>query len=430
MYKNVCVGLLFGALAVGCGKDSSPTQPTTNPSGNTDGPAAKLTVTIDSLGSGEAVTGLSNVTVDARESSGSGLTYRVDFGDGATATEAVARHVYGAVGTFRVAVTVTDASGRTSSASREVAVSSPVGAWLSSGYLSRARQVEVRTLTLTGQDGRTLRGVLGVTGERERAVTGTLSGERAVQFVLDDGSETLEGVLPGVLSGESSRLALVARGGRADGERLEFVPLRGEPSGSPPDAVLKMRFFSFGAPFAVQGFSPILFDGSTSRGDGLTYFIEFGDREFSTEQSAVHPIANADCPHGIRLPCPYTARLTVVDRFGRSDQEVVSFDVTSLVTRGYYVFWQGNDGIVVFDSQDGREVTGIFQSYSGGYPGTRFSGTLSGERDIRLVVAGSDIVLTGTLSLQGSQWDWRLMLTQSGGAQPGKTYEFYFRNGY
>jgi PKD repeat protein len=321
MRKYVGAGLLFGALAVGC-SDSSPTRPTPNPGGNTDGPTARVTVTIDSLGSREAVTGLSNVTVDASESSGSGLTYRVDFGDGTIANQAVARHVYGATGTFTASVTITDAAGRTSAASRQVVVASPVGTWLYSGYLTQARRVEVRTLALTTQDGPTLRGFLGATGERDRPVTGTLSGERAVQFVVDDQGETLGGVLPSVLSGESTRSELVARGGPADGERLAFAPLRGEPTGPAPDAVLKMRFFSFGA-FAVQGFSPILFDGSTSRGEGLTYFIEFGDREFSTEQSAAHPIATRGT---------YTARLTVVDRFGRSDQEAVSFEVKSLVS--------------------------------------------------------------------------------------------------
>ena len=95
MRTHLRAGLVAVALAVGC-SDSSPTQPTPNPGGTSDGPTARLTVTIDSLGSPEAVTGLSNVTIDASESSGTGLTYRVEFGDGTTASEAVARHVYAA----------------------------------------------------------------------------------------------------------------------------------------------------------------------------------------------------------------------------------------------------------------------------------------------------------------------------------------------
>jgi PKD repeat protein len=424
MRRHVCVALTIGALAVNC-SDSTPTQPTPTP-GTGDGPAARLAITIDSLRSSEAVSDLSNVTVDASESSGTGLTYRVEFGDGATASEAVARHVYPTTGTFTTKVTVTDAGGRTSTASRDVVVASPVGTWLYSGYLTRTRQVEVRTLSLTAQDGRTVRGVLAAAGRADRTVTGTLSEERGVQIVLDDGTETLEGTLPGVLSGESVRWTLSARGGPADGERLEFVRRRGEASGAPPDAVLKMRFFSFGAPFGVQGYSPILFDGSTSRGEGLQYFIEFGDSEFTAEPSAVHPISKA----GI-----YTARLTVVDSFGRSDQEAQSFKVRSLtlLTDDYNIFpfWQGSYPWLdlAFSSQEGREVSGRVRSYVLG--DRRFTGTLSGEGDLRLVLDGTDIILTGTLRLSGrTQYDWTLVLTQTGGTDHGKSFQFIYRDYY
>jgi hypothetical protein len=72
---------------------------------------------------------------------------------------------------------------------------------------------------------------------------------------------------------------------------------------------------------AIQGFSPIVFDGSTSRGSGLSHFIEFGDGEVSSEPTAVHPVA------GIGR---YTAQMTVVDRFGQSNVERRSFGVLSL----------------------------------------------------------------------------------------------------
>ena len=63
------------------------------------------------------------------------------------------------------------------------------------------------------------------------------------------------------------------------------------------------------------------FDGSGSRGDGLSYFIEFGDGQVSAEPVAVHPIEQAGY---------YLARLTVVDRFGRADAEILSLWVNSL----------------------------------------------------------------------------------------------------
>ena len=90
------------------------------------------------LGSQDALTGVSEITVDAGASTGSGLKYLVNFGDGATASEPIARHVYDKAGTYRITVTLTDATGRTDTASRDLAVASPLGAWLYSGY-SRGR---------------------------------------------------------------------------------------------------------------------------------------------------------------------------------------------------------------------------------------------------------------------------------------------------
>jgi PKD repeat protein len=387
---------------------------------------------VDSRGSQEALIGISEVTVDATSSTGSALRYLVDFGDGSTVNEAVGHHVYNTAGTYRVTVTLTDVKGQTATSVRELVVASPLGAWLYSGYLSRTHGVEVRTLRLTDQQGATMRGTLSRARERDSIVTGTLTPDRQIRLAVDGLSETLEGVVPSVLTGDAV-WTLTARGGFADGETFTFRARVGEASSPPPDAVLKMRFFSFGAPFAVKGFSPILFDGSTSRGDGLTYFIEFGDGETSVASNAVHPIANEGT---------YTARLTVVDRFGRSDFETATFQVVSLITKGYYVEWTGSivggggSGLLWFDSQSGPNVTGRFQSSDifGDYYCCRahpFTGTLSGERDVKLVLSDSNVVLTGTLYLGGRQWpDWKLALAISGGPKDGKTIEFYYRDGY
>jgi hypothetical protein len=83
-------------------------------------------------------------------------------------------------------------------------------------------------------------------------------------------------------------------------------------------------------------------------------------------------------------------------------------------------------------------VTGRFDLRDG-TPGAPFSGTLTGERNLRLVLTGTDIVLTGTLNLSGrggsppaspNEPFWRLVLTQTGGANHGKTFQFWFRDGY
>ena len=227
---------------------------------------------------------LSEVSFDATGSTGAGaLTYRLDFGDGASATTAKARHVYNAPGSYTAAVTVTDAAGRTTTAARPVVVRSLAGAWLHAGYSAGSREVLVRRLSVTAQSGTAVRGFVGLPNQPDRPVTGELVPPRTLRLAFDDPAfASLEGVLPKTLAPTAS-LELGAFGGPANGERLAFRPMEGEPTGPPPDAVLNHRYFSFGAPYAIRGFSPMRFDGSGSRGDGLSYFIEFGDGQTSTE---------------------------------------------------------------------------------------------------------------------------------------------------
>ena len=54
----------------------------------------------------------STVRYDAGGSSGDGLTYRVDFGDGTLVSQPSETHVYGAPGAYSVTLTVTDQTGR------------------------------------------------------------------------------------------------------------------------------------------------------------------------------------------------------------------------------------------------------------------------------------------------------------------------------
>jgi hypothetical protein len=317
-------------------------------------------------------------------------------------------------------VTVTDASGRTATTSHPLVVASPVGVWLYSGYLARAGGVEVRTLTLTAQDGLTVRGTLERAGERKSAVTGTLTPDRRIRLMVDGPSETLEGVVPPVLTGDRSVWTLAVRGGPVDGETLTFTPRIGEPSGAPPDAVLKMRFFSFSAPFAIKEISPILFDGSASRGEDLTYFIEFGDRQVATAATAVHPIEGVG---------NYTARLTTVDRFGRSDVETVTFGVRSLVADDWYVWWEGDAVIIRIASQRGTAIAGTLSDSTN--PPKLFTGTADADGSVRLRLADSSVTLVGTMTLAWRDYESnRLVLTYAGGPSNGKTLTLHFRSGY
>ena len=85
---RLVVGFLLLAAA-GCG-DSPGTQPTPVPETPIAGPTAAFTLTVDGLGSQEAIAGLSNVTIDASASTGAGIRVEVAFGDGETATTVVA----------------------------------------------------------------------------------------------------------------------------------------------------------------------------------------------------------------------------------------------------------------------------------------------------------------------------------------------------
>jgi hypothetical protein len=317
-----------------------------------------------------------------------------------------------------VTLTLTDGA----TATRELVVASPVGAWLYSGYLARAGQVEVRTLTLTAQDGVSVRGVLTRAVGRDSTVTGSLTPDRQIRVAVDGGSETLEGRLPSVLTGDGVTWPAAARGGVADGETLIFRRRSAEPSGPPPHAVFAMRFFSFSAPFAVKQISPVRFDGAASQGDGLTYYIEFGDRQFTTNATAVHPLEKVGS---------YTSRLTVVDRFGRTDVESRPFEARTLAECGDYFYWQGpGPTTLCFTSQEGTQVTGYTST---GFPNTGgfFSGTVNANGEVRLAFDGSSVTLAGTLTLgTASYLSNQLVLTYVGGPHNGEALTFYFRNGY
>lgn len=424
------LGVLLLASA-GCG-DSPATQPTPISPGSpqTPGaPTASFTITVDSAGSQEAITGVSEVTVDASASTGAGARFEVAFGDGDTAATSIARHVYRTAGSYTVTLTVTDDTGRKTTSTRQLVVASPLGRWVHSAYVERRKEVQVRTLVLTVQDGGTVRGALTREGNRTIAVTGTIGADRSVRLTLEDGSEVLEGQVPSVFSTAGS-WPLTSRGSSIDGQSLTFARVTGEPAGAAPDAVLGMRFFSFGAPFAVKQISPVLFDGSNSRGEGLTYYLEFGDGQVATVASTTHPMEKEG---------NYVARLTVIDRFGRSDVESLTFLVRSLRASGYYNYWESTvyfgstllaSAFLEITEQNGTAVTGVL---SRGFPPERtsFTGTVNGDGSVELRLAGLPVTLTGTMTLAGlGEFDHRLVLTYRGGRYDGQTLRGYWRKGY
>jgi hypothetical protein len=188
-------------------------------------------------------------------------------------------------------------------------------------------------------------------------------------------------------------------------------------------ALLKMRFFSFGEPFAVKQISPVLFDGSGSRGEGLTYYLEFGDGQSTTAASATHPMQKEG---------KYVARLTVVDRYGRSDSETRELEACTLVNRGYYNEWSGAiypglggacGAYLVFDTQEATSVSGHLHTCDDRSPSPDLC---SPEPWMPTVRSGFNSLprreLTGTVTLPDfSEGNQRMELTYHGGIYDGRT---------
>jgi hypothetical protein len=412
-------------LASGCG-DSKPTPaaPSPPPTGGGSTPVVALEIAVDAGGPADAIAQLSDVRATATSSAPGPLTFSIDFGDGTTAAGPSATHAYGLPGAYTITSTVTDAQGRRASDARQITVKDLTGRWFHAGYVTARGRVEVRRLTIASQDGLTVRGVYQVTGDADRTFSATLTKPRSISFAIAGGAG-LEGTIPGQLDTEES-WSLAMRGDGVDGQRLAFRPILGQPTEDAPDAVLRLRFDSFDAPRPLAAVSPIQIDGSTSRGSGLSYFIEFGDGEVSTDARAVHIVDRS--PRDI-----LTARLTVVDRFARADSESASYQTFAI---GYLFLdgWIGRDasGKLMRLECSGRNGANYIakvvytDAASGGIVGTGVA-SLSGERDIRIVFPSIGVEFRGTVVL--TLFAERMILTQFGGPGDGRTWTLTYDDG-
>ena len=128
-----------------------------------------------------------------------------------------------------------------------------------------------------------------------------------------------------------------------------------------------------------------------------------------------------------RIRCR-NARLTVVDRFGRSDSESTAFRALSLVIPGYSWLDSGNScqcgAYLWLHSQDGSRVTGILRFFGPSVSpvDTPVTGTVAASGEVQLMFPDSDVLLVGTLTLPSAHLDDasnRMTLTFVGGPRHG-----------
>ena len=421
-----CVAFGLTIALAACGKSKPPTSPTSTTPGSTGGPTITIDVKADAAGSRDAVASLSEVIVDVSASTGAGLTYAIDFGDGVIATTATARHVYAAASTYTITGTVIDSQNRKATVTKPIAVREATGSWFQAGYVDRTKRVEVRRLSIDAQTGTTVRGTYRVTGNADRIVTGTLIPPRDIRMTASDGV-SLIGTLPGRLNDDAVLWTLIAGGDSADGQRLDFHTVPGEPGGAPPEAAMSVRIGN-DEWAALIAATPVRIDGTASRGTDLSYFIEFGDGFVAATSDATHvPVLTLSSYEFPTLP----ARLTVVDRFGRSASKSSVIPLFKLGTGGGGDSWvstTNNDRLSVnFGGQSGPNYeASIFVGST--FPGDGGTGPATLAPGGAIVIrVPSGLEWRGTV-VMGASWDEaRMTLTQRGGKHDGQTWTLRLR---
>jgi len=359
---------------------------------------ARLNVAVDGRTDVDAVAGVSEIVADASASTGTGqLTFTIDFGDGTTAATPSASHTYAAPGSYRVTAVVRSAQGQSAATERTLTVASLQGAWFEAEYVKTTARVEVRRLTIASQTGRTISGTYQVTSLADRAFTGTVESGRAATIRLSDGA-SLTGALPSRFNDPAVTWPLAARGDGVDGETLPFRAIVGAPTAPPPDAVLRLSFDTDDpeAWAPLDAVTPVRLDGSASRGGDLAYFLDYGDGVVATTPVTARiidpPPERSSFPSGsggARM-----ARLTVVDRFGRSDAE----------SQRYFLFglaeglesWQD-----LFDIFTTRESLSF--RFSGRH-GTSYTGLAQANGAFERVPATATLIAPHTVHLEVPAW--------------------------
>jgi PKD repeat protein len=407
---------------VACGRHESPTQPSSTSELGT----AQLTVKIDGADSAVAIASVSEATFEAR-TSGNAVHYDIQFGDGQSASTATASHVYEQAGTFTAALTVTDAAGRRESISRTVVVKTVEGTWFHLGYNEKTRSGEFHRLTIATQEGTAVRGVYTSLGAGDRPLVGTLGRGRTVRLRADYDGLEFEGTVPSAILAENQPWSLRGIGGSVDGLTMPFRGVIGEPTGPGPDTRIDIRWDESLAWRPVMGLTSIKYDVTRSTGDGMSYVIEYGDGDHTTDPSSFHKSNHFG---------DLVIRLVAADRFGRVKVTTTPLTVVSLRdgggSRWYNAFLnpvtqQYEGRALEFRTHEGNSVTGSYWHPGGGT--SNFHGVLSGDNRINLSLDLGGIEFSGTIALPNTYYTWRMHLLFRGGSADGATLDFVWDDG-
>ncbi|MFD3443753.1 PKD domain-containing protein [Microbacteriaceae bacterium 4G12] len=279
-----------------------------------------------------------SVSVDAADSAdsdGSIRSYAWDFGDGTTATGAMASHRYTTVGTYTVRLTVTDDDGATAEMSREVSVVAPVEN--AAPVAAFSADVSALSLSVDAADSADSDGSIqsyawdfgdggsatGVTAVHRYAAAGTYTVRLTVTD--DDGS-----------TGTSTSTVTVA-------------PL-------PPENVAPVA--SFSAEASELSLAVDASGSSDSDGSIQSYAWDFGDGGTATEATASHRYAAAGT---------YTVTLTVTDDDGAgavTSREVSVVAAPANVAPVASFSAQASELSVAVDGSGSSDSDGSIRSYA------------------------------------------------------------------
>jgi len=234
--------IVYAALTLavaGC-ETSSPTHPTSDvPPAQivpaTAPPHAELAIRFDSGGADFAVMGLTPITFDASKSTGDGLSYAIDYGDGEKTTSPTSVHVSnqggyqnsgGGTGILTAHLSVVDRFGRTDGTDKDFAVfglKSSFDWWWNSFFNTGMNRGEYRELVFERHVGHQVSGFYRHPENYNSRFTGSLD-TQGIHLKLDDGTILFDG--PASFPPQTCylcwQMALKVRGGSADGQTLVF----------------------------------------------------------------------------------------------------------------------------------------------------------------------------------------------------------------